>query len=55
MTAPRSFDVVIVGGGVIGSSIAFFLADEDAFQGRVAVVEKDPSYTHGSTAICGRT
>ncbi len=50
MTAPRSFDVVIVGGGVIGSSIAYFLADEAAFQGSIAVVEMDPTYTDGSTA-----
>ena len=50
MTDPCAFDVVIVGGGVIGSSIAFFLADEAAFAGTVAVIEKDPTYADGSTA-----
>ncbi len=49
MTRDQSFDVVIVGGGVIGSSIAFFLAEEPAFSGTLAVIEKDPSYTEGST------
>jgi glycine/D-amino acid oxidase-like deaminating enzyme len=39
----RVADIVIVGGAVIGSSIAFFLK-RDGFKGRVVVVEKDPSY-----------
>ena len=46
----RCFDVVIIGGGVIGSSIAFFLSEDDSFAGSVAVIEKDPSYLDGSTA-----
>ncbi len=36
-------DIVIVGGAVVGSSIAWFLKRE-GFAGRVVVVEKDPSY-----------
>ena len=40
---PASADVVIVGGAVIGSAIAYFLRRE-GFKGRVAVVEKDSSY-----------
>ncbi len=50
MADRQSFDVVIVGGGVIGSSIAFFLAEAAGFTGRVAVVEKDPTYADSSTA-----
>ncbi len=42
-------DVVIVGGGVVGSAIAYFLADQPAFDGRVVVVERDPTYAEAST------
>ncbi|MBC3908281.1 NAD(P)/FAD-dependent oxidoreductase [Undibacterium umbellatum] len=43
--------VVIVGGGVIGSAVAYFLAAHPRFQGRVTVLERDPSYTHASSAL----
>ena len=43
------FDVVIVGGGAIGSSIAAFLAMSPDFRGRLGVVERDPSYERAST------
>jgi glycine/D-amino acid oxidase-like deaminating enzyme len=46
----NSADVVIVGGGVIGSSIAFNLL-EDGFGGRVIVIERDPSYQFASSAL----
>ena len=42
-------DVVIVGGGVVGSSIAFHLAD--AGQRSVLVLERDPSYARASSAL----
>src|SRR5262249_45181118 len=42
-----SADVLIVGGGVIGSSIALNLK-RDGFNGRVVVVERDPSYQFAS-------
>jgi glycine/D-amino acid oxidase-like deaminating enzyme len=41
-------DIVIVGGAVIGSSIAYFLK-RDGFKGSVVVVEKDPSYQYCAT------
>jgi glycine/D-amino acid oxidase-like deaminating enzyme len=47
----RSWDVIIVGGGVIGSAIAHFLAAEPAFPGTILVVERDPSYARSSTAL----
>src|SRR5262245_23604388 len=45
-----SADIVIVGGGVVGSSIAFHLLEE-GFQGRVLVVERDPTYQFASSAL----
>ena len=46
-----SADVVIVGGGIVGSAVAYFLSSDGAFQGRrVVLIERDPSYAEGSTA-----
>ncbi len=50
-TADLHYDVVIIGGGVIGASVAFFLASDRAFQGSILVVEKDHSYGKCSTAL----
>jgi glycine/D-amino acid oxidase-like deaminating enzyme len=43
-------DVVIVGGGVMGSAVAYFLRTE-GFRGRVLVVERDPTYRYASSAL----
>jgi len=50
--APRNsaYDVVIVGGAMYGSSVAWFLADNPDFNGSVLVVERDPTYEFTSTA-----
>lgn len=45
-----SYDVVIVGGAMYGSSVAWFLANNPDFDGSILVVEKDPSYEFTSTA-----
>lgn len=47
----RTFDVVIVGGGVIGSSIAYFLSADPAFRGSIAVIERDPKYLSSSSSL----
>ncbi len=45
-----SYDVVIIGGGVMGSATAYFLAAEEAFDGSVLVVERDPTYQNAPSA-----
>lgn len=45
-----SYDVVLVGGAIMGSSTAWFLMDNPDFNGTVLVVERDPSYEKCSTA-----
>jgi len=46
-----SYDVVIVGGAVIGSAVAHFLMADPAFTGSVLVVERDPTYARASTSL----
>jgi glycine/D-amino acid oxidase-like deaminating enzyme len=43
-------DVIIIGGGVMGSSLAYHLL-RDGLDGTVTVVEKDPTYKYASTAL----
>ena len=52
VSEPRrsSYDVVIVGGAIIGSSVAWFLSTNPVFDGSILVVEKDPLFEQCSTA-----
>jgi FAD-dependent oxidoreductase domain-containing protein 1 len=43
--------VLIIGGGVMGSSIAWHLKSDPAFTGKVTVVERDPTYARASSAL----
>lgn len=45
-----SYDVVIVGGAMYGSSTAWWLTQNPDFNGSVLVVERDPSFEKCSTA-----
>lgn len=48
--AKTSYDVVIIGGAMYGSSIAWWLTDNADFDGSILVVERDPTYAFTSTA-----
>lgn len=45
----KSYDVIIVGGAMMGSSVAWFLSDNKDFNGSVLVVERNPTYENSST------
>ena len=44
-------DVVIVGGAIIGSAVATFLAARPDFEGRIVVVERDTTFRTSSTTL----
>jgi FAD-dependent oxidoreductase domain-containing protein 1 len=46
----RAADVVIIGGGVVGSSIGYHLR-QDGFTGRVVIVERDHTYARASSNL----
>jgi len=46
----KHYDVVIVGGGIVGSSTAYYLR-KNGFKGSIAVVEKDPTYAKACTPL----
>ena len=43
--------VAIIGGGAIGSAVAYWLTADPAFVGEVVVVERDPGYRAASSAL----
>ncbi len=51
MSGPQRADVVVVGGAIVGSAVATFLALRDDWHGRVVVVERDPTYRTASTTL----
>jgi glycine/D-amino acid oxidase-like deaminating enzyme len=47
----KSYDVVIIGGAMLGSSTAWFLSHNKDFNGKILVVERDPTYEHAATSL----
>lgn len=48
--AHKTYAVIIIGGAMMGSAVAWFLASNPDFCGRILVVERDPSYQWASTS-----
>lgn len=52
-TAPArpSYDVVIIGGAIMGASVAYWLTQDPAFDGSILVIERDSTFERASTAL----
>ncbi|MEK6205034.1 MAG: FAD-binding oxidoreductase, partial [Amylibacter sp.] len=50
VTKYTSYDIIIVGGAMMGASVAWHLSNNTDFDGRILVVERDPSYKWASTS-----
>jgi glycine/D-amino acid oxidase-like deaminating enzyme len=44
-------DVVVIGGGAMGGAITVHLLEDSAFEGRVTVIERDPTFKRASSAL----
>ncbi|UCI30768.1 NAD(P)/FAD-dependent oxidoreductase [Mesorhizobium sp. B4-1-4] len=44
------YDIVIIGGAIVGSSIAYYLREE-GFSGSIALIERDPQFSHAATTL----
>ena len=47
---PKTYDIIIIGGGIMGSATAYYLMNAEPTL-KVAVVERDAAYTQASTTL----
>lgn len=50
-----SYDVVCIGGALMGSASAYFLSESPDFDGKILVVEPDPTYERASSSLSGNS
>ncbi|MBM1222142.1 FAD-binding oxidoreductase [Ponticoccus sp. SC2-23] len=52
-SSPRhgSYDIVIIGGAIMGSSVAWWTLRDPDFTGRVLVIEPEPGYERAATSL----
>ena len=44
------YDIVIIGGAIVGASVAYYLREE-GFTGSIALIERDPQFAHAATTL----
>ncbi|MER8714263.1 FAD-binding oxidoreductase [Mesorhizobium sp. M1295] len=44
------YDIIIIGGAIVGSSVACYLREE-AFSGSIALIERDPQFSRAATTL----
>src|SRR3954468_6508325 len=44
------YDIVIIGGAIVGSSVAYYLRQQ-GFAGSIALVERDAMFTHAAATL----